>query len=145
MAKGFKSAATPDFDMIESADYAGCYYHTVDGETEWLNPPMVVGTEYRTVERSNGKVVYTKAYNFGALPSSGGKSITTNIPHSNVVSMYGRATASDGTFDNFPIPGEFDSNPVFAFANYYDKKIHVQVCIDMSIYTGCIFVLKYTK
>lgn len=36
----------------------GCFYRIVDGEIEWINPPMVVGTEYRTTERFAGKPVY---------------------------------------------------------------------------------------
>lgn len=44
----------------ESEDHPGCYCRTVGGETEWLNPPAVLGVEYRTAERHKGKVVYTK-------------------------------------------------------------------------------------
>lgn len=33
---------------------------------EWVNPPMMLGVEYRTTERWNGKVVYTKAISVGA-------------------------------------------------------------------------------
>lgn len=50
---------------VESTDYPGCYYRTVDGEKEWLNPPLILGTEYRTPERYNGKVVYTKLVDCG--------------------------------------------------------------------------------
>ena len=45
---------------VESTEYPGCYYRTVDGETEWINPPMEKETEYRTTERWMGKPVYTK-------------------------------------------------------------------------------------
>lgn len=54
---------------IESADYPGCYYRTVGGVVEWLNPPMEVGVEYRTTERWLGKVVYTKLFYYGSLPT----------------------------------------------------------------------------
>ena len=37
---------------------------------EWVNPPMTLGVEYRTTERDNGKVVYAKKIDFGALPNS---------------------------------------------------------------------------
>ena len=33
------------------------------GEWEWINPPMVLNTEYRTTERINGKAVYKKNVN----------------------------------------------------------------------------------
>lgn len=45
---------------IESTDYPGCYYRTVGDEREWVNPPMVVGEEFRTAERFCGVPVYTK-------------------------------------------------------------------------------------
>lgn len=51
---------------IESSDNPECYYKMVDGEKEWINPPMMLGVEYRTTERWNGNVVYTKLVNCGA-------------------------------------------------------------------------------
>jgi hypothetical protein len=45
----------------ESSDYPGCYYRTINGVTEWINPPMIVGVEYRTTERSDGNPTYVKA------------------------------------------------------------------------------------
>lgn len=41
------------------------------GPWEWENPPMVAGVEYRTTERFEDKVVYTKAVNLGTLPTKG--------------------------------------------------------------------------
>ena len=38
-------------------------------EWEYINPPMITGIEYRTTERYNGKPVYTKLVNLGALPA----------------------------------------------------------------------------
>ena len=52
---------------IESEAHPGCYYRTVDGVTEWINPPMAVGVEYRTTERYNGKSVYTKLLDCGTV------------------------------------------------------------------------------
>lgn len=57
---GLKQTYSDFAPAVESADYPGCYYRIVDGATEWLNPPMVPGVEYRTTERRNGKEVYTK-------------------------------------------------------------------------------------
>jgi hypothetical protein len=44
-------------------------------DAEWVNPPMILGTEYRTTERYLGKPVYTKAVNFGALPNNSSKNV----------------------------------------------------------------------
>jgi hypothetical protein len=46
-----------------------------NSETEWQNPPMLLGTQYRTTERYLGKVVYAKLVDFGALPNAGNKTV----------------------------------------------------------------------
>jgi hypothetical protein len=58
-------------DIKADSTYTSCYYRSVGGRKEWLNPPMVVGEEYRTVERYNQKPVYKKMIDFGALPNAG--------------------------------------------------------------------------
>jgi hypothetical protein len=42
---------------------------------EWEHPPMQLGVEYRTTERWNGKAVYAKAFDFGALPNATEKQV----------------------------------------------------------------------
>lgn len=61
---------------IESTDYPGCFYREVDGVVEWVNPPMALGVEYRTTERYNGKPVYCKLMNCGALTANTAKTTT---------------------------------------------------------------------
>lgn len=55
--------------------YPGCYYRYVDGIKEWINPPLVIGTEYCTTDRWNGKRVYTKLVDLGTLPGRAGQKI----------------------------------------------------------------------
>lgn len=38
---------------------------------EWINPPMELGTEYRTTERYLGKPVYAKLVDCGTIPAQG--------------------------------------------------------------------------
>lgn len=57
---GIPAAPTGATSEKESAEHPGCWYRTVGGETEWLNPPMVAGVEYRTTERHDGVPVYIK-------------------------------------------------------------------------------------
>lgn len=38
---------------------------------EWVNPPMLLGVEYRTTERYLGKPVYKRTENIGAMPAPG--------------------------------------------------------------------------
>lgn len=42
---------------------------------EWVNPPMILGTEYRTTERYLGRPVYVQLVDLGACPSSGYKDV----------------------------------------------------------------------
>ncbi len=63
----------------ESTSYAGCFYRTVNGVTEWLNPPMLTGKEYRTVERNRGKPVYVQEFAVGALPNATYKTYNTYV------------------------------------------------------------------
>ena len=60
--------------------YDGCYAERIMkagiwGPWEWVNPPMVLGVEYRTTERYLGKPVYVQAVNFGALPNAATKTV----------------------------------------------------------------------
>ena len=48
--------------IIESADYPNCYYRAIGEEVEWLNPPMIVNTEYKTTERFLNRPVYTMVF-----------------------------------------------------------------------------------
>lgn len=68
-------------DGLESTDYPGCYYRTVDGVVEWLNPPMLLGVEYRTTERYLCKPVYVKAVDFGGIPSSYPDASSKDVEH----------------------------------------------------------------
>ena len=50
------------------------------GEWEWVNPPMVAGSEYRTTERWNGKPVYKKLIEYtNPVAISGAMSL--DVPH----------------------------------------------------------------
>lgn len=62
----------------ESADHPGCYYRTVDGEAEWINPPLELGNMYRTTERYNGKPVYVCSFELGQLVNNQDKFMTFN-------------------------------------------------------------------
>ena len=80
---------------IEDATYAGCYYRMVGGEKEWINPPMVLGEEYRTTERCNGKPVYVHRVDFGALPDNAYKNVkVTAVGITELIFYY--ASYSDG-------------------------------------------------
>ena len=67
-------------DRIESTEYPGCYYRIIDGVTEWINPPMVSGTEYRLAKKLNNKPVYAMSIsNTGALDNTKGGHINVSL------------------------------------------------------------------
>ena len=51
----------------ESTKYPGCFYRVVDGEEEWVNPPMLPSAAYRTTKRYKGYPVYTTAFPISKL------------------------------------------------------------------------------
>lgn len=59
----------------EDETYNGLY-RTASGVAQWMNPPMVPGVEYCTLERFEGKPVYVKMINFGALPNTSVAEVT---------------------------------------------------------------------
>lgn len=56
---GYLEGKFDELLALHRDDGNGCFYRIVDGATEWINPPLVVDTEYRTTERFSGKPVYT--------------------------------------------------------------------------------------
>ena len=49
------------------------------GPLEWLNPPLQLGVEYRTIERYQQVPIYTKAVNFGTAPNATSKTVEHGI------------------------------------------------------------------
>ena len=90
---------------IESEEHPGCYYRTVDGVTEWINPPMEAGAEYRTTERYLGKVVYVKLYDCGT--ATNGKVVANGLGNYKVVKydcenrpfFFGATVGTSGQFN----------------------------------------------
>ena len=82
---------------VESAEHPGCYYRTVDGKTEWINPPMELAVEYRLTERWNGAPVYVKSCNFGTLPNTSTKYLHNVYPTSaSPIALDGYGTDAEG-------------------------------------------------
>ena len=102
---------------IESEAHPGCYYRTVDGVTEWINPPMAAGEEYRTTERYNNLPVYTAIIDGGAIPSTNSQKFVKHNKAVNQIVRYDISTNAYGT----AVPG-------FSFSG--------SVSQDVSIYGG---------
>lgn len=124
---------------VESADYPGCYYRTVNGAVEWLNPPMIPGVEYRTTERYLGEVVYTKLVQFGALPNNTEKSVTAMPAGASLIYAIG---IGYGSSYNVSIPGYY---AIQTFGSTRSAgSLWIATTTDMSSYNGWI-TIKYHK
>lgn len=122
---------------IEDESNPGCFYQMVDGVKEWINPPMVLGVEYRTIERYMGNPVYVMLADFGALPNNTTKSIVFSDTTVKVFSVSGRAI----------VKGQAYTLPVTDEAILWcggGSKINIKTTTDYSHWTAYIW-LKYTK
>jgi hypothetical protein len=108
---------------------------------EWVNPPMVLGTEYRTTERFNGKAVYAKLFDIGELPTNSYKKVAHGLTKTAVVSLYGAST--NGKY-HFPssYTGDASEHSVDLYINSTDIII-TTVSSWVGVY-GYV-VVKYTK
>lgn len=79
-------------------------YNDVWQEWEYDNPPMVVGVEYRTTERYEGKAVYVRLYDAKTLPSTGMKDVDLPVQAPKVISTecFAVNTANNSRY-SFPI------------------------------------------
>lgn len=88
------------FNGTPNSLYLECvrvYDGTNWSELEWVNPPMELENEYRTTERWNGKAVYTKLVDLGALPGRAENKLVS-IGVTGITNMLRvEATASGGT------------------------------------------------
>ena len=108
-------------------------------EFEWINPPMVLGVEYRTTKRHNGKAVYVKLLDVGAIPNKTYKDISIGATITALVDL--KVTISDGsTFKILPV---YDQD-VSAHVVWAGAVRVYSTTNDMSAYTGEIYI-EYTK
>lgn len=90
----------------------------------------------------NGKNIYRKVINFGALPNNTSKYMAHNISNIEyVVDCYGNAQNSSGSTTKLP------SNNGTINTNLYATKEEVRVVTngDRSSYTVCYITIEYTK
>lgn len=66
---------------------------------EYIDPPMVLGTEYRTTDKWNGKAVYTKLVSIGAVSTDG----TATVAHGASVTQMLRCNGQLSSGDTIPL------------------------------------------
>lgn len=107
---------------------------------EWVNPPMVVGVEYRTIERWQGKAVYVKTINAGSLMADG----TVDIPISGTNNPYILRHTAQLNRNALPM-NNYDiwTDLQFASATSFLLRMH---CGTASLVGGTLYVtMWYTK
>ena len=89
---------------------------------EWINPPMELGTEYRTTERYLGKPVYCKLIDCGAVPDvNTNKTIGFSCPGiSRIISWTGNVDIGGNTFalPYHEIGRKVNNASIYVFVNY---------------------------
>lgn len=128
---------------VESTDYPGCYYRTVNGVVEWINPPMVEGVEYRTTERCDRNPVYAKCMSCGQMPNASMKTVNHGISDINLML---RCTGCDSGKNSIPFTNINQSANINAKADIYanNNSVYLTTTDDRSAYEYWAF-LYYTK
>ena len=101
---------------------------------EYVNPPLQIGVEYRTVERYLGKPIYVKALSLGALPNNGQKLVNHGVENMDY------CLSLTGTAANYNILGFNGVESVFCGIT----AISVETNSDQTSREG-IAVIRYTK
>lgn len=130
-----------------SEGFPGCVAQrkVIDGvfkPWEWVNPPMLIGVEYRTTERYLDKPVYVMAVDFGAMPNSTIKIVTFGDSTTRVISAHGIMNGG------YVIPGCTGSGsyPAQEMQIFTEDggKVGIMTHVDRSGYTAVVTV-KYWK
>lgn len=101
---------------IESAEHPGCYYREVDGEKEWVNPPALPNTEYRTTERVYGNPVYTMLFYLALYSGSN----DVQLPCKTVIKWCGYSTLGG----SIPLNDPITQNSLSVEISEYKATIH---------------------
>lgn len=106
------------------------------------------GINYSTTEQVigtwvDGKPLYQKTYDFGALPNNATKTLSSGLADANVVRMEGIAISGNGFTTTIPHP-EIGGNGDIQIDFLATKEIRILTNTDYSGFTGYV-TLQYTK
>jgi hypothetical protein len=117
---------------------------SVTAPWEYENPPMLLGREYRTTERHNGKPVYVARLNVGELKDTGMTTVDLPSTPTDVIQLEGMAK-SDTYKEEVPFPVITQKGTVGArLTKAGEKQIQVRTYADYSGYMATA-TIKYTK
>lgn len=108
---------------------------------EYVNPPMQLGVEYRTVERYISKPVYVKAINFGALPNNANKSVEHGVEDMGICfELFGNSSPNSAPSIGVNLIGDSRVTEIYRAGNVIYIGSHVAFQTS-----SAIVVMKYTK
>ena len=124
-------------------DFIGSSEDIPQGWEEVTNPNKYSTTEVKTNNVwIDGKPIYRKVFNFGALPNNTSKTLNHNISNLGFITLqYGVSKSSQGERIQFAPYYYFGS--VSMFVN--DTEISVSVTNDKSRFTETYIIIEYTK
>ena len=114
-------------------------YGSVSLPWEYFNPALVLGVEYRTIERYGGNPVYAQLVNFGTLPAASAKNVSVLPSGCNIFEVKGMCS------NGVTLPGMITGTgqqPIFMYG--YQNGIVVSTSADYGSVTATA-VVKYTK
>lgn len=137
-----KAVSTADVTPLPSEsiqEIEGYVEEYVGGKTGYSTTEIDTGAKW-----IDGKTIYRKVIDFGALPNTADKAVNHNITNLDKILLI-RGTTTDGNGSN-PLPYVSPSNIIFNIMLY---ATNTQVCIrtgsDRSAYTQTYIILEYTK
>ena len=110
---------------------------------EYENPPMVLGTEYRTTERYLGKPVYVKTVDCGEITD--GKEITTGIYWALKVDVISIQSYYSNPLPRVPFKTTAESLNAYGTAFYVNANRIIFVCGPSGAGGQAIAIIRYTK
>lgn len=108
-----------------------------------INPPMTAGYEYRTIERWNGKTVYTKLVSVGALGASGTTTKSLGANGVKIIDFDVIGYTTGGPLIKFPRV-DTEGN-IMAKCWVQDGTIWFSCIVDNTDVTECYATIKYVK
>ena len=125
-------------DVIKDADGNPVVYWN---EWEYINPPMMLGIEYRTTERYNGKPVYTSLIGCGVFPAASTKTVSHDKQATQILRYAGRTP-----YFGCALP-YWDGSSTYAIAQVFVHKSSIIVECRVSTWSdyNCYVQMWYTK
>lgn len=135
-----KQTVTSQYRELRQCEITRCKILGVWQPWEWVNPPMQLGTEYRTTERYLGKPVYAKLVDCGQIADN------KQVEHG-IVNMRD-CTFAQGLRVGMPMPAIYSHNLSDPWSCYIAAVTETKItlaCGTSAAGGNCFVILKYTK